>query len=114
MVRWCIKYLQTRNAVFEGYHLVAGVGATMVLSVAVEALAKKILARCTQDCPEKVDVFAQRPYYTGYAMLDLPTAQWNPDADPRSPWTIEFNTSVRYFYMHGAWVYFQLGVAIYS
>jgi hypothetical protein len=74
---------------------VPGVGATMILNVAVAALSKKILASCTHDCPEQVEVFAQRPYYSGYPQLmNFSTTKWNPDADPKSPWTIEINTSV--------------------
>ena len=78
----------------KGHHLVTGIGATMVLNLAMIALSKKILARCTQDCPEKVDVFSQRPYFMGYKRIadSIPTTQWNPDADPNSPWTIEMNT----------------------
>ena len=80
----------------EDYSIVAGVGATMILNIAVEALSKKMLASCTQDCPEYVEVFAQRPYYIGYTrFLDFSTVKWNPDADPKSPWTIEIDTLVR-------------------
>ena len=73
----------------------SGMGAMMVLNLAVSALSKKILAKCTHNCPGQVDVFAQRPYYGAFAnLLDFSTAQWNPDADPASPWTIEIHTSV--------------------
>ncbi len=79
----------------DGYHVVTGMGATMVINVAVAALSKKILANCTGGCPSRVEYFAQTPYYTGYTyLMDIPTAVWNPNADPESPWTIEILTSV--------------------
>ena len=72
-------------------------GATMVLDAAVSALSKKLLSACTQDCPTHVEFFAQRPYYPGYGgLVDFPTAKWNPDADPDSPWTIEILTLVSF------------------
>lgn len=67
----------------------------MVLNLAVAALSRKMLAGCTQDCPSKVDVFVQTPYYTDYQNLreiESATARWNPAADPNSPWTIEILT----------------------
>lgn len=68
----------------------------MVLNLAVAALSRKMLSSCTKDCPEKVDVFAQTPYYAGYPGLaelqGSATARWNTDADPNSSWTIEILT----------------------
>lgn len=82
--------MQTGNAEVDGYNVVAGMGATMVLNAAVYALSKRILSACTQDCPAYVEYFAQSPYYFGFSnLLDFSTAKWNPHADPHSPWTIE-------------------------
>lgn len=88
--------LQVGNVEAEGYSLVTGFGATMVLNMAIGVLSRKILADCSQDCPSKVDVFAQTPYYMAYSDLSElksgATAQWNANADPTSPWTIEIVT----------------------
>ena len=79
----------------DGYYVMAGMGATMVLNAAVYALSKKLLSACEQDCPAYVEYFAQRPYYFGFSnLLDFSTAKWNPEADPHSPWTIEIFTLV--------------------
>ena len=67
----------------------------MVLNLAVAALSKRILNKCQELCPDKVDVFAQTPYYPGYpSLMDIPTARWNSTANPSSPWTIEIVTLV--------------------
>ena len=82
------------NAVTDGYEIVTGFGGTMVISTAVAALTRKLLSECTDSCPDHIDVFAQRPYYEGYTHIveQVPNAQWNLDADPNSPWTIEILT----------------------
>ena len=74
----------------------AGIGATMVINVAVAAMSKRMLESCKDECPDQVDVFAQLPYFSTYKfmMTQIPTARWNASADPNSPWTIEIVTSV--------------------
>jgi hypothetical protein len=58
--------------------MVTGMGATMILNLAVSALSKKVLASCSHDCPSQVDVFAQRPYYSGFSdLIDFSTIRWN-------------------------------------
>ncbi len=84
------------NAVTDGYATVTGIGATMVISVAVQAISRKILSTCGGHCPSHIDVFTQLPRYPLYSyMMDhVPNVQWNDSADPLSPWTIEIVTYV--------------------
>ena len=92
--------LKTENAVIEGYHIVTGMGATMVIYITVVALTEKILKSCSVNCPDRVDVLAQVPYYASYPdiIARISTARWNLSADPNSPWTIEIVTLVLYNY----------------
>ena len=85
------------NAKTDERYIITGIGATMVINVAVMALSKKLLAKCASmkiNCPDHVDVFAQTPYYSVYSsMMELiPNVIWNVNADPSSPWTIEIVT----------------------
>ena len=86
---------QTKNAVTDGYSVVSGVGATMVIYTAVVALAEKLLENCSRaDCPDHIDVFTQVPFYYKYQNLlnYSKGARWNLNADPNSPWTVEIVT----------------------
>ena len=68
----------------------------MVTYTAIVALAEKLLENCSRpDCQDHIDVFTQPPYYYyGYekSLKYAKSAQWNPKADPNSPWTIEIVT----------------------
>ena len=98
MIAFLNSMLKTENAVTEGYHIVTGMGATMVIYVTVVALTEKILKSCSVNCPDRVDVFSQVPYYSSYPdiIARISTARWNLSADPNSPWTIEIVTLVLY------------------
>ena len=54
------------------------------------------LQNCTVNCPSKVDVLVQSPYYSGYPSIVglVGTAQWNSTANPASPYTIKILTWV--------------------
>lgn len=75
--------------------MVSGMGATMMLYAALEAVGEKLLENCSgPHCPHQIDVFAQAPYYAGYSTLlqYAKHAKWNPSATPTSPWTVEILT----------------------
>lgn len=84
----------THNAKTDGHVMVGGMGATMVIHATIIALSEQILQNCTVNCPSKVDVLVQSPYYSGYPSIVglVGTAQWNSTADPASPYTIEILT----------------------
>ncbi|XP_064387369.1 uncharacterized protein LOC135335756 [Halichondria panicea] len=87
----------TGNAETEGYFMVTGMGATMVIHSALAVISKRILQECSSSlevCPTAVDVFAQAPYYPGYIFIssNCPNTRWNASADPNSPFTIEILT----------------------
>lgn len=72
----------------------AGFGGTMLIGVALSVITRRLLEECSDLCPDHIDVFVQKPYYSGYVdiLKEVHNAKWNPEADPNSPWTIEILT----------------------
>ncbi len=75
----------------------------MVTYSAVIAIAEKLLENCSRpDCPDHIDVFTQPPYYDVYAysFQHVKIANWNPQADPTSDYTVEIVTYVYQAFNH--------------
>ena len=66
------------------------------LIVIILLLLQKCVNAGRSDCPSAVDVFVQTPFYPGYPSLIeyISTANWNPQANTSSEFTMEIVTLV--------------------